>query len=71
MAGNGYDTHENVSSMSTENGSVWLTTKPQCLEAYMIHSRYSLINRDRDKYMHGLSTGSLNSGSFWVPQKRP
>ena len=37
----------------------------------MIHSRYSLINRDRDKYMHGLSMGSLNSGSFWVPQKRP
>ena len=37
----------------------------------MIHSRYSLINRDRDKYIHGLSMGSLNSGSFWVPQKRP
>ena len=31
----------------------------------MIHSRYSLINRDRDKYIHGLSMGSLNSGSFW------
>ena len=71
MVGNGYDVHENGSTMSTENGSVWLTTKPQCLEAYMIHSRYSLINRNRDKYMHGLSTGSLNSGSFWVPQKRP